>query len=194
MRYNQSSRRAASNSARGRITAVNDEKGVQRLDVKVLSGEVHTNVERFQQAGLTTHPPPGTEVAISYMGGNRSHPVVVATENKKYRRRSLKPGGAALHDLAGKGVEITAEPDGLKVDSNGQPLKIRFNDGTTMEYSADGVKLKRGDAEVSLTDAAALLKKGLLVSVTPQRVDLGGPGGTRVATEAGYSNKVFAIL
>lgn len=194
MRNNQASRRAQAGTARGRITAVNDEKGVQRLDLKVLAGERHTNVERFQQAGLTTHPPVGSEVVVTYLGANRTHPVVVAVENKKYRRRKLKPGGAALQDLAGKGVEVTAEPDGLKVDSNGQPLKIRFDDGTTMEYSAAGVTLKRGDAEVSLTDAAALLKNGLLVSVTPQRVDLGGLGGARVGTEAGYSTKVFAIL
>lgn len=194
MRDNQPARRAQSGTARGRLTAVNDEKGVQRLDVKVLAGETHTNVERFQQAGLTTHPPAGSEVVIAYMGANRTHPVVVAVENKKYRRRKLKPGGAALQDLAGKGVEITAEPDALNVNSNGQPLKVRFDDGTTIEFSADGVTMKKGDASVTLTADSLKATKGLSVTITPTRVDLGGEGGLRVATEGGLSNKVFAIL
>jgi hypothetical protein len=32
------------------------------------------------------------------------------------------------------------------------------------------------------------------VIVSRDRVDLGGPDGFRVATEAGFSDKVFAIL
>lgn len=187
-------RRAKSNSARGRITAVYDDKGVQKVDVKMLSGEVHTGVERFQQSGLTTHPMAGAEVVVSYMGGNRTHPIVTAVEDKKRRKKNLKAGGAALQDLSGAGVEVVTESDGLLVNSNGQPLTMRFDDGTTLTMGGGEVRIKKGDAEVTISDTSLVAKKGLLVQITPTRVDLGGTGGARVATEAGLSSKVFAIV
>lgn len=51
-----------------------------------------------------------------------------------------------------------------------------------------GVEIKAAQGSVEITRGA------LKVIVSDSRVDLGGPGGHRVATEAGFSNKVFAIL
>lgn len=173
-------RLAASNVARAKIAKVDDSKGVQRLDLKVLAGEEHTGVERFQQSGVTTHPEVGSEVVVAYMGGNRSHPVVIAVENKSRRLTNLKPGGVALHDLTGAGVKITLEGDALNVDSNGQPLKVRFDDGTTVELTGDKILLTKG---------------GMKVAISPDRIDLGDdPAPFRVMTQAGPSNKVWAII
>ena len=69
-----------------------------------------------------------------------------------------------------------------------------FDDGTKLTMTGDKVRMENGDTFVELTDASLVAKKGLLVQITPSRVDLGGLGGSQVSTVAGPSSKVFAIL
>lgn len=51
-----------------------------------------------------------------------------------------------------------------------------------------GVEVKANAGTVTLT------RGSLSVTISQTRVDLGGPGGTAVLTQAGPSTKVFAIL
>ncbi|KAA2237664.1 Gp138 family membrane-puncturing spike protein [Salinarimonas soli] len=75
--------------------------------------------------------------------------------------------------------------------------QIRSDDGETLISLEPGanVFLKHKATSLEITEASAILRRSLmLVSVTNNRVDLGGLGGSAVQTVAGPSTKVFAIL
>lgn len=101
---------------RGTISAVDDGRQAQELQVEGLSDEVHDGVERFQDYGFTSHPLPGAEVVTVAVGGTRSHQIAVAIEDRRHRPLDLEPGEVAIYDDQGQivilkrdGIEIITE-------------------------------------------------------------------------------------
>lgn len=92
------------------------------------------------------------------------------------------PGARRSHSLA-DGIAIL----GLRSRSNAPPaistteVQLRSDDGTTR------VALDAAAEKISMHAGA------LSVTLSPTRVDLGGPGGAAVQTVSGPSTKVFAV-
>lgn len=97
--------------------------------------EWSTNVERFQQYGLTTYPKkqeqkqqggqalpanqqskqPAAEGLVTYVNGSRDHPIVIAIDDRRYRVTSLKEGELCLYDDQGHQIHVTR--DGVVVSA-----------------------------------------------------------------------------
>lgn len=101
--------------ARGTVAGVDDDAQAQSVQIDLLADETHEGVERFQEYGFTSVPHAGAEVIMVAVGGLRSHGIVIAVEDRRYRMKSLKPGEVALYDDLGQSVVLTR--DGITVDS-----------------------------------------------------------------------------
>ena len=113
-------RRAYLGISRGIITKSDDSKRMQEVGVEGFKGEAHSDVEHWHPFGFSSRPkaPDGgkhAEALIAYIGGSRSHPVVIATADRRHRPKNLREGEACLHDSSGQEVRLTE--DGIVVSS-----------------------------------------------------------------------------
>jgi phage gp45-like len=87
--------------SRAVVELVNDATRLQAVQVSLLSDEVRDSVERFQEYGFTSVPLPGAEAVALSVSGNRDHVVVVATDDRRYRKIGLQPGEVAIYNNLG---------------------------------------------------------------------------------------------
>lgn len=102
-------------ASRAVIKLVNDSLKLQELQIVGLSGETLDGVERFQEYGFTSHPKDGAEAISLSIGGNRSHTVIVAVDDRRYRLKGLDSGEVALYDDLGQ--KIVLKRDRIEVVS-----------------------------------------------------------------------------
>ncbi len=87
---------------------------MQRIDVRGLNGELILGIERPQTYGHTSVPLPpdgkqAAEVEIGFHGGDRAHPYVRSTDDRRYRMKNLQLGEQANHDDQGQNVHIARD-------------------------------------------------------------------------------------
>lgn len=98
-------RRVRAVVARGVIRLVDDERLAQETHVDILRGESRS-LERFAQYGFTSVPHAGAEGVVVFVNGDRSHGVVIACEDRRYRLKGLAGGEVALYDDLGTRVVL----------------------------------------------------------------------------------------
>lgn len=101
--------RIANMVARAVVQLANDAGGLQVVQLSVLEDETRDGCERFQQYGLTSVPFAGAEAVVLFVGGRRDHPLVVAVDDRRYRKKDLQPGEVALYSAAGQWVLLKAD-------------------------------------------------------------------------------------
>lgn len=104
------------------VESINDAKGIQLVQVSGLADEVLDGVERLQNYGMTSNPPPKSEAFIAFVGADRSNGVILAIENRTFRFKSLKPGEVCLY---------TDEGDYLKF-SRGNHIEVQAGTKVTV--------------------------------------------------------------
>jgi len=140
--------------ARAVIAGIDDATAAQTLQVDLLADETMDGIESFGDYGFTSHPHPGAEAIMASVGGLRSHGVVIAVADRRYRLRGLKQGEVALYDDLGQqvllgrdGIRVTtphAIIDADRVDLAGEGGKAVARVGDTVE----GGVIKTGSAKV----------------------------------------------
>lgn len=90
--------RLARKILRGIITIAYDDAGIQRLQIKTLSGDVH-EVPRIQEYGFTSVPHNDAEAMLVMV--NDSDGFVFAVDDRRYRLKGLEQGEVALYDDEG---------------------------------------------------------------------------------------------
>lgn len=177
-------RRVGNMIARAVVRLVNDGAKIQALQLSVLANETRDGVERFQQYGVTSVPHDGAEAIVLFVGGERAHGVAVAVDDRRYRKKGLKPGEVALytdegdHILLKRGriVEVVA---GAKLDVSAPEVVVSAASSVTIETAQATVKASGSvtlDApQVSVTGNLAV--QGAIV----------GQGGLAVSGGSGAS-------
>lgn len=102
---------------RGVVAVVEAGRKMQAIQLRLTAGEVKGDVEHFEPYGWTSHPHPGAEAAIAFIGGDRSHGVVLCVADRRYRHVGLEAGEVAIYTdegdsvvlKRGRVVEITTE-------------------------------------------------------------------------------------
>lgn len=89
---------------RALVTNADDTKPIQEVQVSSLNDS--SRVQRFQQFGFTSNPPPGTEGIFLALGGNAENGVIVATENRDLRKKGLAVGEVAIYDAEGNYIHL----------------------------------------------------------------------------------------
>lgn len=95
--------------ARGVVRAISDSGSRQTVQVELLKDELRDGVERMQNYGLTSHPHPGGDAAVIFVGGNREQGIVVAFENRQFRIVGLQQGEVCMYDDLGNRVSLLRE-------------------------------------------------------------------------------------
>ncbi|WJM94971.1 phage baseplate assembly protein V [Pseudomonas defluvii] len=110
--------------ARGVVTLVKATSKLQSLQMRLLAGEVKDGMEHFEPYGFTSNAHPGAEGIALFVGGDRSHGVVVCVADRQFRLRGLKSGEVALYTDEGdrlhfkRGRVIEVETLTLKVKAD----------------------------------------------------------------------------
>jgi phage baseplate assembly protein V len=169
--------------SRGTLTRVNDATKMQTADVRLLHDEAIAGAERFQDYAFTSVPKPadGTgiaEVVTVFVSGDRSHPIIIRVDDRRYRLKGLQPGESAQYDDQGQQVYISRT--GIQILGGPSNLPVTVTVGNSTFVISNGT-------------ISATIGGNLMLQATNEFVDLGGTGGTFVKTVAGTSTKVRAL-
>lgn len=102
-------RRIGNLLARGTVAAVNAAGKMQALQLRLLADEVKDSMEHFEPFGFTSKPMPGAEALAAFLGGDRSHGLVLVVADRRYRLRTLQDGEVALFDAFGNHAHFKAD-------------------------------------------------------------------------------------
>lgn len=93
--------------AKAVIRMITDSGGRQTAQVEVTKGELISGMERMQNYGMSSYPPPGgTDCLIAFLGGNREQGMIVVAENRTFRFKNLQEGEVAIFDDLGNVVHL----------------------------------------------------------------------------------------
>lgn len=116
----------------GRITSQKDSGEIQ-------SAQYQTPLEvasapRMADFGFSSGLPVGTDVVIAFIGGDRSSPVIIASNHQGYRRTGLNPGETAIYNQWG--LEALLTENGVFIDAKGKDVEVNNATNVTINASA----------------------------------------------------------
>ncbi len=138
--------------SRATVSAIDDAPTLQSLQIELLDEEVQDGVEHFQPYGFAAHPHAEAEAIMLGVGGTRSHAVVLAVSDRRYRMKAMRQGEVALYDDLGQSVLLSR--DGIVITS---PLGISFETEGDFSVAAQG--------DVSITAAGEMLVDGASILI-----------------------------
>ncbi|HGV1796455.1 phage baseplate assembly protein [Escherichia coli] len=103
-----------------RITTQKDSGVVQEIQYQTPL-EV-ASAPRLSDFGFSSGLPAGSDVVIAFLGGDRSSPVVIASNHQSYRHTGLKPGETVVYNQQGMNIHLTEE--GIFIDAKGKDVEI----------------------------------------------------------------------
>ncbi|MFL6873873.1 phage baseplate assembly protein V [Pseudomonas marginalis] len=115
--------------ARGTVVLANAGKKMQSLQIRLTAGELKDGVEHFEPYGFTSNPLPGAEVLTAFLGGDRSHAVVVVASDRRYRISEVAPGEVVIFTDEGDKIHFKR---GQVIDIETQTLNIKA--GTSVNF------------------------------------------------------------
>jgi phage baseplate assembly protein V len=145
--------RVANTIVRGVVQLADDSTKLQLIQLGGLAGETIDNAEHFQQYGLSSVPLAGAECVVIFPNGDRSHPIMIAASDRRYRPTGGDPGEVVVYNNTDAKVTITKDGD-IKVQA-APGRQILMDDGSGTLTALDGVVTGRGiDPYTSMTYAA----------------------------------------
>jgi len=116
---------------RALVAAINDSNQTQLLQLKLLADEVATDVERFEEYGLSSYPLVDAQALAGFIGGNRHQGIVICVHDRRYRPDDLLSGDVVLYSYQDKTSphRIHLKPSG-EIEVNGTLLDENVDDHT----------------------------------------------------------------
>lgn len=111
--------------ARAVVELANDGPKLQLLQVGVLAGETIDSAEHFQPYGFSSIPLGGAEAVLIFAGSDRSHPIVVAVSDRRYRPTGGEPGEVTVYNHTGAKITMTKDGDIEVQPAAGREVYIR---------------------------------------------------------------------
>ncbi|NIH12528.1 MAG: phage baseplate assembly protein V, partial [Serratia symbiotica] len=78
------------------VRGVNSALACQQVDISLVAGETKNGMEYLEPYGFTSTAHAGAEGVALFLGGDRSHGVVINVADRRYRLKSLKSGEVAI--------------------------------------------------------------------------------------------------
>jgi phage baseplate assembly protein V len=128
--------------SRGAVTLTNAAGKLQTLQVSLLANESKDAVEHLEPYGYTSHPLPGAEVLAAFIDGDRSHGVIIAASDRRYRVQALLPGEVAIYTHEGDSIILK---NGHVIQMTTQTLTI--NATTKVEMTTPLLQITGGDVK-----------------------------------------------
>jgi phage gp45-like len=113
--------RALASVGRAAVNAIDDTKLLQTLGLTgPLWGETPVGVQHLQNYGWASVPLAGAEASVIHVLGKRSHPLVIAVGDRRYRMKNMAGGEVAIYDDQGQYVYLSR--NGIVVNGDGKPI------------------------------------------------------------------------
>lgn len=141
--------------ARGTVALATAGRMLQTLQMRLTAGEIKDELEHFEPYGYTSCPKPGAEGLALFLGGDRSHGVVVCVADRRFRLKELKPGEVALYTDEG---DTFVFKRGRVVELDTMTLKVKAGDSvqfetplikTTGRIESDGDQVAGGISQIN---------------------------------------------
>jgi phage gp45-like len=160
--------RVANSIARAVISRIDDTTKMQVLQIGVLNGEVIDGAEHVQQYGFSSVPLDGAEAVVVFPNGDRGHPLVIATDDRRYRPTGEAGGsvlqynnGGTILRLVGADVEIVPGSGGeVRIGSAGA------SDPAALKSDLVALKAAISGAATVANDGGAALKANILAALS----------------------------
>lgn len=107
---------------RGVVALANSAGKIQRLQMRLTHGELKDGMEHLEPYGFTSCPHVGAEGLAAFLGGDRSHGVVIVVTDRRHRFQNLKPGEVALFTDEGDFIHLKR---GRVIDIETETLNVR---------------------------------------------------------------------
>jgi phage baseplate assembly protein V len=184
--------------SRGTLTRANDATKMQTADIRLLHDEAIAAAERFQDYGFTSVPKPadgnGTaEVITIFVGGSRSHPIVIRVDDRRYRIKGLQPGESSQYDDQGQqvyisrsGIQILGGPSNLPITAKvGNTSFVIANGTITATDGAGSTAVLDGAGNITVSATGTLSFTAATIKLVASAI-LGGAGSTfhKLVTDA----------
>jgi len=150
---------------RGVIRKVDDAPKCQTVQASARSGE-DLDGERFQEFGLTSVPPVGTEAIAVQIAGTYDTEVIVATESREHRPRNMAAGAVVLYDAHGHQIRLVSSAIQLGSGASkgvgrvGDEVRVTIPAGTVVV----GVTGGGGSPAVAVMNAADIVLVGSITA------------------------------
>lgn len=131
--------------ARGVVALANSARKLQSLQMRLMAGEVKDAMEHLEPYGFTSCPHPGAEGLAAFIGGDRSHGVVVIVADRRYRLQGLQDGEVAIYTDEGDRIHFKRN---RIIDIETGTLNITASDSvnfTTPRITQTGEIVSQGD-------------------------------------------------
>lgn len=165
------------------LSVISDSKAIQTAQAQLLAGETQDDAERIQEYGFTSVPLGGAEAVLVFVGGQRDHGLIIATDDRRYRPKGLVGGEVALYtdeDISGghrvhlkrnKEVEIISDVTASMLQT---PTKTTVSNDTEIELVSGTANIVIKPAKITVNNATEieLISGATEVSVTPSAVTL----------------------
>lgn len=119
--------RVANMVSRGVVQLVNDAKKLQLVQAGALADETvegEAGAEHFQPYGFASVPLAGAECVMLFPNGDRAHPLVIATSDRRYRPTGGDPGQVTVYNNAGAKITLTKDGDILVQPASGRQVLV----------------------------------------------------------------------
>jgi phage baseplate assembly protein V len=153
----------------GVVDLVDDSVGVQRVQAIVAAGDTRASADRAQNYGFTSNPLSGATGIWVAVRGNRNHPVFLAFDDARYRKKNLASGEVAIYHHEGDFVHLK---NGRVIEIN-SGSKIKLVSADTIEETAT-TKITQAAPEIDRTATTKIVDTAPeidLVASTKVRVD-----------------------
>lgn len=131
--------------ARGTVVLANSANKLQSLQMRLTAGEVNDDMEHFEPYGFTSNPLAGAEGIATFLGGDRSHAVVLVVADRRYRLKALAAGEVAIYTDEGDKIHFKR---GRVIDIDTATLNIRASSGVNIDtptLTQSGKIVSQGD-------------------------------------------------
>lgn len=116
--------------------------GKDKVQSRLLDGEVLDNIARIQPYGFSHKPKPGSQTYVMFPAGDRSYGVALIVGDKRYQME-LAEGEVALHDDSGQSIAL--KRNGIAISGAGNNVSVSGSPKVTVtggDVVADGISLK----------------------------------------------------
>lgn len=186
----------------GRLIETDDSDVTQTLQIKLRNSELIDKIPNHQQFGFASNMPPDGDVTISFLEGNRSKGIVVATGHQTYRQTGTPVGGVTVYDknaqtlkfdagtnitMTGKGTIIIQCPDLVHIITHKAVVdatdEVTVNTNTATINANDSITVNTNTATINAADTT---------TVNTNFCQLTAPGGTSIDGDVAVNGEIIA--
>lgn len=161
---------------RGTVVLGDAVKKMQTLQMRLYADEVKDGLEHFEPYGFTSNPLAGAEGLAAFLGGDRSHGVVLVVADRRYRIQSMAPGEVAIYTDEGDKIHFKR---GRIIDIETQTLNIKAGVAVnfdTPQITQTGKIVSQGDQVAGGISQIQHVHGGVLLGNGQSGAPVGGVG------------------